>query len=567
MRWRSRAALLLLGGWVAAAGTLGATAALDANRARHDLAALRTGMATADVRSVDLEARLHHVAARLDRSHDRLAGVVLSPVRAMPFVGRQVRSAAALAGAGSVTADVAASSLRDVRAATDRHDGRVAQLDALERVARSADQRLGSVHLGPDRALVGPLRRARNDAVHDISQARTTLQRAAAGASGMRQMLASDGNQLVIAANNGEMRAGSGMFLSVGILRTGGGQLHLQDMATVGSVAPPASSVHWPDGLDALWGWLGKEADFRNLMASPRFDVAAPIAKQVWEGAGKPRVDGVIVIDPATLQAILSATGPVRADGTEVSSSNVVPQLLLQQYRGLDGTRGAQQQRREVLSDVAGAAFEKLNAGAWDPLRLARALGGAADARHVLLWSSTPAIDAQWKAAGVSGEVGPDSLMLNVVNLGGNKLDQFLRVDATLATTLGRSGIEESVVVKIANAAPPDLPQYVEGPFPGSGLAPGDYQGMLSFTLPGDARGARFDGSPPLAVAGSDGPSQAFATKVRVAAGASTTFTMRFSRPATARQTVVEPSARIPATTWHVGGSTWLDDHRHAVDH
>ena len=567
-RWR-RVALAAVAVWLLAATVLvglGARAALDGRRAL--LAAQRQAGSAGALRSAELTGDLVRAERSLGSAHGYLASPLVVPFRYVPVAGRQLRSAISLAGAGAEIARTGDRALGATATAGFAAGGdRVQQLTALAAVAHDADASLAGIDLGPGDALIGPLARARAKAAAQIVDARDALARAEAGASGAASMLGGGNRYLVLAANSGEMRAGSGMFLSAGAMQTGGGALHLGEMTTVGQIVPPAGSVRWPDQLESLWGWLGRESDFRNLMVSPRFDVSAPLAAQVWERSGKGAVDGVLVIDPSVLRAVLSATGPVQVDGTTYSAANVLDQLMVQQYKQLTGTRDAQSQRREVLSQVARAAFDALDGGKWDPVVLARQLGAAAQGRHLMVWSRDPAVNEHWRKAGLSGELDANSLMLNVVNVGGNKLDQFLHVDATVARTTGRSGIDMVVSVKLTNSTPVDVPQYVAGPFPGSGLRAGEYQGLVSFSLPGDASGARFDGNPPLVVGGSDGPTQAFATKVQLQRGESKTVVIRFTRRATARTTVVEPSARVPATVWHADGATWQDDRSRRIEH
>ena len=66
---------------------------------------------------------------------------------------------------------------------------------------------------------------------------------------------------------------------------------------------------------------------------------------------------------------------------------------------------------------------------------MANALSAASSGRHVLIWSADPRTEAIWRAAGVSGELQPSSLMADVINRGGNKLDQYLSVTASLRLT------------------------------------------------------------------------------------------------------------------------------------
>ena len=147
-------------------------------------------------------------------------------------------------------------------------------------------------------------------------------------------------------------------------------------------------------------------------------------------------------------------------------------------------------QRREELSLIASAVVEKLENGNWDPERLASELVTAASGRHLMLWSTHPDEQAGWTAVQIAGTLKPNSMLLGVHNRGGNKLDQFLGVNASVVTRGVRDGTRVTVTVRLHNAAPTkeDLPPKVAGPYPGAvDGAEGRYQGLLVMQLPGDA--------------------------------------------------------------------------------
>src|SRR5207244_8808773 len=131
---------------------------------------------------------------------------------------------------------------------------------------------------------------------------------------------------LVLAANNAEMRAGSGMFLSIGELTTSAGSLRLTGMSSVTEVPiPPGVPVE--GDLASRWGFIDPAADWRDLMLSPRFDASAQLATRMWAAAGRGPVDGVLVLDPVALSGILQATGPVQVGPRPIGRFRVVPEL------------------------------------------------------------------------------------------------------------------------------------------------------------------------------------------------------------------------------------------------
>jgi len=308
------------------------------------------------------------------------------------------------------------------------------------------------------------------------------------------------------------------------------------------------------------WGWLGPNNEWRNLMLSPQFDVAAPLAAQMWVSAGNQPVDGVLALDPVTLRGLLLATGPVTVDGRRIGPDNVVDELLHGQYlRFRDPAETAE--RREGLGEVARNAFEALNSRPLPITALIDGLSTAARGRHLMLWSATPEEQMGWAALDIAGSLGPDSIMVSILNRCGLKLDPFLRVSAEIRfqKSDGGTGTEVHVQIDMENTVPVGEPVYVSGPNQESGVGEGVYLGILTLTVPGTATNARFEGVNDLAVAGADGPTRVVGFQFQVERGQRRTVVGRFTLPGDHGDLQVEPSARVPATQWSSGGQRWSD--------
>ena len=366
-----------------------------------------------------------------------------------------------------------------------------------------------------------------------------------------------DSRYLVAAANNSEMRAGSGMFLQLGVLETGGGALRLADVRTVTQYDIPPGSVPLEGDLAARWGGLHPNDEWRQLMLSPRFDVQAPLAARMWEAGGRPPVDGVLVLDPVAFSGLLQATGPVDVDGRSVGAGSVVRDLLYDQY--IRYSEEDRRRRREDLGGLARAAFDALDRGGWSVADLVRGLQPVVDGRHVLAWSARPEEQADWAAAGVDGALGPDSLLVALSSRTGNKLDYFQRVTSDLA--LATTGEETVVTLRVTlhNTVPTGQPPYVSGDNEGTGAGEGGYLGIFTVNVPGAARNVRIDGVEDLAVAGPDGPTQVVAFRLLVRRDETRELVVRFELPGAAGDLRVEPSARVPAIEWTAAGRKWTD--------
>src|SRR5205823_8908567 len=105
--------------------------------------------------------------------------------------------------------------------------GRIAVLERLAGVANTARASLAGLDTGPSSGLVGTLAHRHSELVSDLAKAQDGLMRSSAATRAAADLLSGPRHYLVLAANNAEMRAGSGIFLQAGILTTGGGQMHL----------------------------------------------------------------------------------------------------------------------------------------------------------------------------------------------------------------------------------------------------------------------------------------------------------------------------------------------------
>jgi hypothetical protein len=122
-----------------------------------------------------------------------------------------------------------------------------------------------------------------------------------------------------------------------------------------------------------------------------------------------------------------------------------------------------------------------------------------------------------------------------------------------------------SVQVTLTNVSPDELPRYVGGPYPGTTLSAGDYQGLLSITVPGGAGNPSVTGAE-LAATGQDGPNHLIVSEVLVPKGETLEITVEFDLPTSWTLIDILPSARVPAMEWTAGDATWKDHQPHEVD-
>jgi hypothetical protein len=364
------------------------------------------------------------------------------------------------------------------------------------------------------------------------------------------------------------MRAGSGMLLSAGVMTMQNGQFDLGNMTDTKSLMVPAGAVPISGDLAARWGWTDPSQEWRNLSMSPRFPDNAALAAQMWKARTGETVDGVIAIDPVGLQALIDISGPVMVDGKLITKDNVIREILLQSYLDYesdsdDPNSGAAptQDRHERASDIARAIVDQLDQKGWDVASLVDDLQKAAQGRHILAWSSVPEQQRGWEAAGVSGKLRPDSLLLALQNRVGNKLDQFMHVSALFEHRAVSGGSEVTVSIHIENQTPTEgLNTFVEGPYPFTDFTAGEYSGILSVNIPGASRAISLDGGTKTVAAGPDGPTRVIATETRLLRGEKKDYLLKFTVPSGFEHVTIEPSARYPSVTWTADGETWQDN-------
>lgn len=560
-------------GWVVAGVALAVLAARDLQEAKQISLSARHDLGADALRDGSLARELRRAEARFQRGGDRLENPVLAPVRILPVLGRQHRSAVALARGAAVMADAGAAAAQEVAGAIEPPPRTgAARLEAMRRIeaaSEAAADAIDDVDLGPAVALVAPLRDARQDLGTQLERSRRDLRRASEVTGAVTAFLSSERRYVLLAANNAEMRAGSGMFLSIGVLETKAGEIRLGEMHPAGDLTLPAPGVPVEGDLAELWGWADPGQDWRNLAMSPRFEASAPVAAAMWEARTGERIDGVLAVDVIALKALLAATGPVEVDGERIGADGVERRLLHDQYVGItydDRSAGAQDERREELGSIATSVVRAVEEGRIDLPTLSDELASAAAGRHVLAWSRHPEEQRGWESADVSGRLAERSLAVSILNRGGNKLDPFLDVDVDIAADAPRRGERRvELTIRIRNTTPEGEPDYVAGPHPDHDVAPGTYLGLIAVNAPRRAQDLAFSEATAV-VRGADGPTQSIATDLVLEAGATRVLRLSFVLPLSVDALVVEPGARVPATAFTAAGQEWFAERRRTVD-
>lgn len=496
-------------------------------------------------------------------AHGSLSSWLLAPVTIVPVAGRQLRSLQDLSSAAGTVSSTGSTFLSQVHAIVNSpHDAGPERIDALRKLsdlASAAALRLDRIDTGPSAALVVPLAAKRRTFVSQLDETRQRLVRAAQVSTVAADILAGPHTYLVMAANNAEMRAGSGMFLDVGTATTGGGSVHLGKMVLSAGLQLPPGAVTTSGDLARNWGWLVPGQDWRNLGLTPQFDVTAPLAARMWQADTGQHVDGVIAVDVAGLQDLLRVTGPITTDGVTINADNVVAYIEHDEYTGLSFEAIQSTGRQNALGSIASAVLDHLQGQSVDLTTLGTAISSAAQGRHLLLWSaSAPAEDA-WKASGVAGTLTSRSLAATVISRGGNKLDQYLSAQVRMRRAASGADTAVTLTVHLHNSTPDGESEFIAGPYPGLSATYGEYLGLVAVNLPAAATHRSMTGAGRSVVDGVDGPTWVLASTVDVPQGQSRDVTVRFDMPGHHGSVTVVPSARVPPVRWQAPGRTFDD--------
>ncbi len=567
-RWVVLIVVVVVVAWLAWCALLALRAAHQLQRAQAAVTQVRNEVTTADLANNTAAPSLRLAAVQLAAAHRNLDSGWLVPLHVVPVVGRQLRAADALSGAASQVTEAGRTALEQVHAllsAPHQTPGeRTVVVGRLATTLGTLRQRIDHVQLGSATGLISTLATKRQTFVTDVAKVRSAVDRGSSAAAAANDLLHGPRTYLVFTANNAEMRAGSGTFLEVGTLGTNNGELTIGSFVPTSSLVSPTPLAPVTGDLAARWGPSRPSNDYRDLGLSPQFPANASLAAAMWQTQRGQPVDGVLVIDVATLRDLLTVTGPITQGGTTLDAATVEPFLLRDQYIGV-ATDASNQARHEALGGLAGATFTALQQGGLSLPKLATALADAANGRNLLAWSGDPAVEADWQSAGVGGQLQADDLLLGTINNGANKLDPYQDVRTTLHIRPGHT-THVQVTTTLTNDAPADLPPYANGD---GGPSPGIYSGALALDVPRRAGHITVRGGLEVVSAGSDGPSDVLATTVRVLAHASVTVTWSFVLDGAHGDLRVVPSARIPPVTWTVDspgpGRQFTDASSHTV--
>jgi len=433
---------------------------------------------------------LRDAAGELDDAVSRLDAPWAQPSRLLPGIAQNRNAGIELMGAAAEAAHSAADVLEKVDLGALRVVDGVIDVNAIARIAEplrqldaTVDGLRGDLDAADSEWLVAPLRsrlrsaRSRAGVVARQAGAATsvaTFAPAMLGRDEERRYLLAFSTRAESRGSNGLLGNWSELTISDGALRiTASGRIaDLQALTALHSKPISATSEFFD-----RYGYVGAGAPdtgvrdyfWQNVTMSPDFPSVGNALVQMYEDVTGTAVDGLFVIDPAGVAALLDVTGPVSVDGLAqpLDGTNVEQFLLLDQYAS------EQTDREDLLNAVTEATVAHVLASTLPPPQvLARSMAPAALSGHLSAYAVRPEEQAMIQLIGMDARLprlqgesyGADGLAVVTDNAGGNKIDTFLQRDiAYLATYEPATGaVTAEVDIHMDNSAPKEgYPPYV----------------------------------------------------------------------------------------------------------
>ena len=480
--------------------------------AKTGLEALRSGKASEAAVSLD------NSAESLGDAHDVLASWWTAPARLVPFVAQQAEALAALTDQGRAIArsgSVASSKAdyRQLRYQKGQVDvNRLRQLQApLDDAAATLAQAHTTFEQVRSPWLVGPVAAALNQVSDEVERTAPQADLAAAGVRVAPGLLGGDGprHYFVAFTTPAEERGLGGFMGNWAELTAENGKLTLsrsgrtQELAgSPNSPAVAARTIVGPADYLTRYGPFKPATYFQDVTMSPDLPSVADVIGQVYPQMGGDHLDGVLVVDPYGLAALLNFTGPIHIDGTSetLTADNAADLLVRRQY--VEFT--SKDARLDFLDQASKKTFESLTTGDIPgPEKIGQVLAPAFLGRHLMFTAIRPDEQALFDRLGATGAfpaAAPDRDFFAVTsqNAGNNKIDVFLRreiaYDVGYDPATGRE--QATATITLHNDAPTSgLPDYVIADNKQPATPKGTNQLYLSFYSPFALNGSQIDGT------------------------------------------------------------------------
>lgn len=435
----------------------------------------------------------------------RIASPWAAPAKLVPVVSQQRR---AVLTAARVAAEVAAVSGEEASkidfAGLHYQSGGIdlASLSALAGPLGRVDSTLetGLARIAATRSpwLLGPVQSRLQLLESKLSSAAKSSSLAAEAVRDAPSLLGSGGERRYMVAfmDTSESRGLGGLVVSYALVSANNGKLSfggLHDISYLGGLLAEhgGGKITGLPGYTALYGQNPAEYP-QNITYAPDLPTVSEVAAQLYSESGEGSLDGLMVLDPRSLAAMLNLTGPIDVAGLgTLDAANAAGILERGQY--LDFPEPSEQpQRRAALGEALSEAVSRLTDGTLPgPSSLSATLDPVVRSGDMLFWSLHPSVQPLLERLGLAGRFpqagGGDLIGVVTANAAASKIDVYLHrtIDASVSYDPASGEVTDDVTVTLDNTAPPSgLPAEILGtPGPG-GPNPGTSSVWLSLYSP-----------------------------------------------------------------------------------
>ena len=415
----------------------------------------------------------------------RLSTKIDATLGAAPhFVAAAEHSAAVAQGALMVATDSLKGPNRIVAPDPDDPEaGAVFRLDQIRRTGNVLDEVRTEIDAArralarvDTSALPRSLKKRVTRGIERAEETRKVLRDAADGLRLLPAILGSDGSRtyLIGMQNPAELRGSGGAMLQFAFLEFDGGKPKLSRPKTVYDVDIEREQIDIPLPPDAWYvRGIADAHRFGNANWSPDWPLTSKVTLAYARASGErlggeaaelfAEVDGVISVDPVTMQELMTGVGRFRAGaGHVITDDNVVNFTLYRAY----AIYPYPQDRRFALHEIVDGFYDGL-IDPKHPSDLAQGLGEALAHRHMQIWLTDADEQAfiermEWDG-GLRDADGADYFSVVEQNVGGNKLDLFAHQEDRLSITIEGDDAVHRTEVEIRNGVYGPLPRYVMG--------------------------------------------------------------------------------------------------------
>jgi hypothetical protein len=584
--------------FLASAG-LAVASALSRNELGNAVGASKTGLEMIrNGRPGDAVPRLDDAADDFDRAHDLFAAFWTWPARLVPVVAQHRNALASASASGGQIARAGA-----VAAATAPYQTLKARSGAVNLgtvrgfqapVAATATALLDAqrtLHTVRSPWLLQPVADPLASFSSQVDDALPEAQLASEALDDAPVLLGADQTRryLVLFTNPSESRFLGGFTGSYGVLLAQHGKVSF----TVGNrisqlfPGPKGESLQLPpdEQFAVRYDQYAPQSNFQNLTVSPDMPTDAALTRSLFEQYYGQSLDGVFVVDPYALAALLKLTGPVSVEGlaTPLTADNAARYLLHDQYLIYGDSHD---DRKDVLSEAGKATFKALTTRDLPgPREVGAALGPAVAQKRLLFYPFDKGVQPLFARIGTLGhfqlDPGSDYLSVRSANGNANKIDWFLTrsISYDAAYDPANGSVQATLKVTLRNTAPGSgLPEYMIGnlhdpSYEAGGKVPAGTNTLyLSYYTPLVVQSATLNGKPIGVEAQTELGTEVYSDFVSIPPGGTATLVYRLDGMVTAgatyhlqllSQPLVHPDTlhvRIHSSSpaWHVDSSSGL---------